>query len=42
MIDRDGDVLTLLDVLYGQVGVKGVFSDWPATATFYANCVGIE
>ncbi len=42
VIDRDGDVLTLLDVLYGQVGVKGVFSDWPATATFYANCVGIE
>jgi len=21
-----------------DVGVIGVFSDWPATTTFYANC----
>jgi hypothetical protein len=21
------------------VGVLGVFSDWPSTTTFYANCV---
>lgn len=41
-IDRDGDMLTLLDVLHGQVGVRGVFSDWPATTTFYANCVGAD
>ncbi|AWN36903.1 glycerophosphodiester phosphodiesterase family protein [Methylobacterium radiodurans] len=41
-IDRDGDALTLLDVLHGEVGVRGVFSDWPATTTFYANCVGAE
>ena len=40
VIDRDGDVLSLLDVLYRDVGVIGVFSDWPATTTFYANCVG--
>ncbi len=38
--DRDGDTLALLDVLYRDVGVIGVFSDWPATTTFYANCVG--
>lgn len=42
LIDRDGDMLTLLDVLYRDVGVTAVFSDWPATTTFYANCVGIE
>ena len=42
LIDRDGDMLALLDVLYRDVGVRGVFSDWPATTTFYANCVGIE
>lgn len=42
LVDRDGDVLALLDVLYRDVGVKGVFSDWPATTTFYANCVGID
>lgn len=40
IVDRDGDILSLLDVLYRDVGVMGVFSDWPATVTFYANCVG--
>jgi glycerophosphoryl diester phosphodiesterase len=40
IVDRDGDTLSLLDVLYRDVGVIGVFSDWPATTTFYANCVG--
>ena len=40
LTDRDGDTLSLLDVLYRDVGVIGVFSDWPATTTFYANCVG--
>ena len=38
--DRDGDAMSLLDVLHRDVGVLGVFSDWPATTTFYANCVG--
>jgi glycerophosphoryl diester phosphodiesterase len=42
VVDRDGDILSLLDVLYRDVGVIGVFSDWPATTTFYANCVGAE
>ena len=40
LIDRDGDVMTLLNVLHEDVGVVGVFSDWPATTTFYANCMG--
>ena len=35
----DGDMLNLLDTLHKDVGVVGVFSDWPATTTFYANCV---
>ncbi|MDD1791533.1 glycerophosphodiester phosphodiesterase [Enterovibrio sp. ZSDZ42] len=39
--NNDGDMLTLLDVLAKEVGVKGVFSDWPATTTFYANCMGL-
>ncbi|WP_028025490.1 glycerophosphodiester phosphodiesterase family protein [Enterovibrio calviensis] len=39
--DNDGDMLKLLDVLAKDVGVKGVFSDWPATTTFYANCMGL-
>jgi glycerophosphoryl diester phosphodiesterase len=32
----------VLDVLAKQVGVIGVFSDWPATTTFYANCAGLR
>jgi glycerophosphoryl diester phosphodiesterase len=41
-IDRDGDTLTVLDVLARQAGVRGVFSDWPATTTFYASCTGLN
>jgi glycerophosphoryl diester phosphodiesterase len=41
-IDRDGDTLTVLDVLARQVGVRGMFSDWPATTTFYASCIGMK
>lgn len=40
-IDNDADALVLLDVLAKQVGVIGVFSDWPATTTFYASCMGM-
>ncbi|MCV2880765.1 glycerophosphodiester phosphodiesterase family protein [Actibacterium sp. XHP0104] len=39
--DNDGVYFELLDVLAQDVGVKGVFSDWPATVTFYANCMGL-
>jgi glycerophosphoryl diester phosphodiesterase len=41
-IDRDGDTLTVLDVLAKQVGVRAMFSDWPATTTFYASCMGLK
>ncbi|MGE0289180.1 MAG: glycerophosphodiester phosphodiesterase family protein [Bradyrhizobium sp.] len=41
-IDRDGDMLTVLDVLAKQIGIRGMFSDWPATTTFYAGCVGMR
>lgn len=40
-ISGDGDVYEVLDVLAQDVGVSGVFSDWPATTTFYANCMGL-
>lgn len=40
-IDRDGDMYNVLDVLVKQVGVKMMFSDWPATLTYYANCMGL-
>jgi hypothetical protein len=41
-IRREGDVFLALDVLARQVGVIGVFADWPATVTFYANCMGLK
>jgi len=40
-IDNDGDVYDLIDVLARQVGVRAIFSDWPATVTYYASCMGL-
>ena len=37
-INNDGDMLDVLDVLAMDVGVIGVFSDWPAAVSYYANC----
>jgi glycerophosphoryl diester phosphodiesterase len=31
--------MMVIDVLAKEVGVLGIFSDWPATTTFYANCM---
>ncbi|NND89976.1 MAG: glycerophosphodiester phosphodiesterase [Granulosicoccus sp.] len=42
VIDDDGDTLQMLDVLARDVGVTGVFSDWPATTTFYAYCTELD
>lgn len=39
--NNSGDTYALLDVLAKDVGVIGVFSDWPATVTYYANCMGL-
>ena len=36
---NDGDMLELTHTLASKVGVLGLFSDWPATTTFYANCM---
>jgi glycerophosphoryl diester phosphodiesterase len=41
VIDRDGDQYELLNALHEEVGIVGIFSDWPATVTFYANCMGL-
>ena len=40
-ITGDGMVYEVLDVLAQDVGVAGVFSDWPATTSFYASCMGL-
>jgi glycerophosphoryl diester phosphodiesterase len=39
VVNNDADYFTVLDVLAQDVGVDGVFSDWPATVTYYANCM---
>lgn len=41
-IRKDSDMLKALDVLARKVGVEGVFSDWPGTVTYYANCMGLD
>jgi glycerophosphoryl diester phosphodiesterase len=42
IIDKSGDTYELLDVLARQVGVLGIFSDWPGTVTYYANCMKLK
>ena len=42
IIKTEGDMLQALHVLAKDVGVMGVFSDWPATTTFYANCMNLR
>ena len=42
VINNDGDAYDVLDVLAQDVGILGIFSDWPATVTYYANCMGLK
>jgi len=39
-INKDSDMYKALDVLARKVRILGIFSDWPATVTYYANCMG--
>jgi len=41
VVESEGDVYEILDVLVKEVGIIGIFSDWPATTTFYANCMNL-
>eukprot|EP00904_Undaria_pinnatifida_P003948 jgi/Undpi1/13554/HiC_scaffold_8.g03213.m1 len=38
-ITKDSDMIVVMDVLARQIGVVGLLSDWPATVTYYANCI---
>jgi glycerophosphoryl diester phosphodiesterase len=40
-LHNDGDLMVTLDVLAKQVGILGIFSDWSATVSYYANCMGL-
>lgn len=41
-VKKDSDMYEALDVLAKKVRVLGVFSDWPATVTYYASCMGLK
>ena len=41
VVDNDGDKMVSLNVLAQDVGILGIFSDWPASVTYYANCKGL-
>jgi glycerophosphoryl diester phosphodiesterase len=41
-VHTDGQFYEILDILVQQVGIKGMFSDWASTTTYYANCFGLE
>ncbi|MDN5881376.1 MAG: glycerophosphodiester phosphodiesterase [Nitrosospira sp.] len=41
-IKREGDMMKVLGVLHRDVGILGIFSDWPATVTYYANCMKLK
>ena len=42
VIKTDGDMYNALDVLAREVKILGIFSDWPATVTYYASCMGLK
>lgn len=41
-VHTDGQLYEVLDILVHQVGIKGIFSDWSPTVTYFANCFGLE
>jgi glycerophosphoryl diester phosphodiesterase len=41
-VKKDSDMYLALDALAQDVRVIGVFSDWPATVSYYSSCMGLE
>lgn len=41
-LNNDGDMMDALHVLAKNVGVIGVFSDWPASVSYYASCMNLK
>ena len=41
-INNDGDMMDALHVLAKDVGVIGIFSDWPASVSYYASCMNLK
>ena len=42
VVKKDADMYLALDALAQDVKVLGVFSDWPATVSYYASCMGLN
>jgi glycerophosphoryl diester phosphodiesterase len=40
-VKKDSDMYKALHVLARDVGILGIFSDWPGTVTYYASCMGL-
>jgi len=40
--ENEGAVFELMHVLAQDVGAVGLFSDWPATTTYYASCMDLK
>jgi len=38
----DAMTFELLHVLAQDVAIEGIFSDWPATVTYHANCMDLD
>ncbi|KAK4943310.1 hypothetical protein LTR10_017153 [Elasticomyces elasticus] len=41
-VHYDGQLYEVLDIMGRQIGIKGMFADWSATVTYYANCMGLK
>jgi glycerophosphoryl diester phosphodiesterase len=41
-VKKDSDMYKALDALAQQVRIRGIFSDWPATVMYYANCMELD
>ncbi len=42
IVSDDGAMFELIDTLAQEVEVEGIFSDWPATVSYYASCMGLD
>ena len=41
-VKKDSDMYKALDVLARDVKIRGIFTDWAATVSYYANCMGLK
>lgn len=42
VVHDEGDIYEALHVMSQEIGIIGLFSDWPGTTTYYANCMGLK